>query len=576
MKKGFLFVLVLAITAMGIISTCSAQADPVTIELLFPSDGLDFSACSYFDPPVFQWQTNGIFKSIEIQFSKDNFISAPLKLKGKPSINQVASKTSWKKIFLLPGLSGGTVFWRVVGTNFDKSTVPSNISTFIIEEPQAIGNPKLSQTTVDSPLTISWENACNSKFKVWFGTDEAFSKKKSLSVSVPNPGAANTSFHKEVPAGTLRALLKLLGSGGSTLYWYVESWDPLKRHSATTLTPFNLQKPVAPLELEPYAYKAYLQQGGPLETIFTMKKPKGWEVIISGMCTTLAFLIRDPNDLLRQIFYFGSVRPVYLTQDQKDFDQGYCSVAPLYCPSWTDAPVVNPLTVDNFFSHWPEIASMHNATSFMAEFPRLQGLELVSVMSQSPMLPLTGAETALVRGAFTNGHPANPRAAQGQFLGTLVADPFGAGTGSGWMVFGATAPVGEFKGDIDKMVESLNAFTISDVYFNWCAVQMQQQWGAVAEIGETLREASDIIWEGWLSRTATQDIMAYQYDDMVRSVEKVWDPDTQTVYEFEAGWYDQYKLNPWLYNIPTLEPLPDDRLDLWEGTILDGPIFVYQ
>ena len=330
------------------------------------------------------------------------------------------------------------------------------------------------------------------------------------------------------------------------------------------------------LRLEPYAYRAYLQWGGPLETVFTIQKPKGWEVIISGMCTTLAFLIRDPDDPLRQIFYFGSVRPVYLTQAQKDFDLWYCSVAPLYCPSWTDAPVVDPLTAQNFFSHWPQIASMQNATSFMAEFPRLQGLELVSVMSQTPLLPLTGADAALVRGVFTDGDPINPRAAQGQFLGTVAADPFASGTGSGYMVFGAAAPVSEFKNDIDKMVESLNSFTISNVYFDWCEVQMEQQWGAVADIGETLREASDIIWEGWLSRTASQDIMAYEYNDVVRGVEKVWDPDTQRVYEFEAGWYDQYLLNPELYNISTLEPLPDGRLDLWEGTIFDGPTYVYE
>ena len=576
MKKCLLFTLVLGVTALGIISTCSAESDPVTINLLSPTYGDSFSACSYFDPPVFQWETNGIFKSIEVQFSKDNFASAFLKLKGKRGINQIASRKSWKKIFLLPGLSGGTVFWRVVGTNFDKSKVPSNISTFIIEEPQAIGNPRLAQTNADSPLTISWENACNSKFKVWFGKDETFSKKKSLSVSVPNPGAANTPFHKEVPAGTLRGLLKLLGSGGSTLYWYVESWAPLKRHSTTTLTPFHLQRPPAPPQLEPWAYEAYLQQPpAPLETIFTIKKPKGWEVIISGMCTTLAFLIRDPNEPLRQIFYFGLVRPVYLTQAQKTSDQNYCRVAPLYCPSWVDAPVVSPLTVENFFSQWPEIASMKNATSFMPEFPKLRGFELVSVLAQSPMLALAGAETTLVRGVFTDGAQANPKAGQGQFLATVLADPFAGGTGSGYMVFGATAPVSEFKADIDKMVESLNSFTMTSVYFNWCVLQSQQQWGAVAKIGQTLSEASDIIYDGWVSRTATQDIMAYEYNDSNRGVEKVWDPDTQRVYEFEAGWYDQYLLNPDLYNISTLEPLPDGQLDLWEGVVFDGPTYVY-
>jgi hypothetical protein len=341
---------------------------------------------------------------------------------------------------------------------------------------------------------------------------------------------------------------------------------------------FTIQPGPAPLRLEPYAYKAYLQWGGPLETIFTIQKPKGWEVIIGqNICAYLGFLIRDPNDPLRQIFYFGTLRPVYLTQAQKDYEQYICSLVQPPCPyTWTDAPVVNPLTVDNFFAHWPELASMQNAISFMPEFPKLQGLELISVVPQSPMLPLAGAETALLRGVFTDGDPADPKAAQGQFLATVVADPPFMGTGSGYVVFGATAPVGEFKVDIDKMVDSLNTFTLSNVYLNWCQVQMQQQWGAVADIGRTLSEASDIIWDGWVSRTATQDIMAYKYDDSVRGVEKVWDPVTQSVYEFEAGWYDQYALNPGLYNITTLEPMPDDQVGLWEGFILNGPTYVYQ
>jgi hypothetical protein len=330
------------------------------------------------------------------------------------------------------------------------------------------------------------------------------------------------------------------------------------------------------LGLEPYSYLAYLQYGGPLETIFTLQKPKGWEVIISGMCSTLAFLIRDPNEPLRQIFYFGSVRPVYLTQDQKNSDQFLCSLVQPPCPlTWTDAPVVSPLTVANFFAHWPEIASMQNAAAFMSDFPRLHNIQLISVTPQSPMLAISGAQTSLVRGVFADGDLVNPTAAQGQFLATVAADPFGSGTGSGYMVFGATAPVQEFKFSIDKMVESLNSFAITDVYFNWCVAQSQQQWGAVAAIGQTLSEASDMIMEGWLNRTATQDIKAYEYNNALNGMETVWDPATGSVYQFEAGWYDQYALNPGAYNISTLAPMPDNRVDLWEGTIIDGPTHVY-
>ncbi len=187
---------------------------------------------------------------------------------------------------------------------------------------------------------------------------------------------------------------------------------------------------------------------------------------------------------------------------------------------------------------------------------------------------MTGAETTLVRGVFTDGGPIDPKAAQGQFLATVIADPFG-GTGTGYMVFGATTPVREFDAQLDKLVESLNSFEISSVYFNWCVAQLQQQWGAVAKIGQTLSEASDIIWEGWQSRTHSEDILAEKYTDALRGVERVYDPATGNVYEFEAGWYSQYALNPGGYNNPNLQLLPNDCYDCWMAPTLDGPNYIY-
>lgn len=358
---------------------------------------------------------------------------------------------------------------------------------------------------------------------------------------------------------------------GATYYYRVKAVKPGARDSGFRAAARGCA--IALLELEPYAYRAYLQQGGPLETIFTMNKPKGWEVHIAGMCSTLAFLIRDPAEPLRQLFYFGQIYPVYVDPAAKAQDEYICSLVNPPCPyTWVDAPVVNPLTVENFFSHWPQIAEMRNATAFMPEFPPLDGIEVISTIPQPPMM--AGGETTLVRGTLTDGAPVDPQAGQGQFMATVVPDLY-FGKAGGFVVFGATAPVKEFKGSVGHLVEALNSFTMSSVYFEWCVDQLQQTYGAIAQAGRTLSEASDIIMEGWQSRTAAQDIMAYQYDDTLRSVEKLWDPATGSVYEFGAGFYDQYSQDPSAYNVTTLEPMPDNRVDLWEGTILDGPSYVY-
>jgi hypothetical protein len=215
---------------------------------------------------------------------------------------------------------------------------------------------------------------------------------------------------------------------------------------------------------------------------------------------------------------------------------------------------------------------MRNATAFMPEIPPLDGLEVISTVPQQAMMP--GGETTLVRGVLTDGAAVDPQAGQGQFMATAVPDLFG-GKAGGFVVFGATAPVKEFKGSVGHLVAALNSFTMTSVYFDWCVDQLQQTYGALAKAGRTLSEASDIIMEGWQSRTAAQDIMAYRYDDTLRDVEKVWDPATGNVYEFGVGFYDQYSQDPSGYNITTLEPMPDGRVDLWEGTILDGPSYVH-
>ncbi len=583
MKRNLSFLLTLIFIFYGFLDASHTQGEDIIIELLSPQNGEHFTVCSYSapeGPPVFQWNTQEPLKSLEIQFTPSPQGDPPKTVKVKASSTQLKEKnlqiksSIWKKVLLLPGTQGGMVSWKAVGTKLDKSKAESPPFSFNVEAPEWVGNPAILLN--DSPPVLSWKNNCNTKFKVWFWSNSNPAKKKALSFTNPNPEDNGGKLEKQLTSSQWTSITTLGGESSSNINWYVESWDVLKRHSETPLTGFSVQKPPVPLQLESYSYKAYLEWGGPLKTIFTIQKPKGWEVIISGMCTTLAFLIRDPNEPLRQILYFGMVRPVYRNQAQKDFDKGICEfyVYPTPCPlTWTDAPVVNPLTVENFFYHWPAIAEMKNATSFMPEFPKLEGLKIVSDMPQSPML--TGAETTLVRGVFTDGDPVDPKAAQGQFLATVMADPPTSGTGSGYMVFGATSPVREFNAHLDKLVESLNSFTITSVYFNWCVAQLQQQWGAVAAIGQTLSEASDIIWEGWQNRTHNEDILAEKYTDVLRDVERVYDPDTGNVYEFEAGWYSQYAANSGKYNNSNLQLLPDDCYNCWMAPQLDGPNYIY-
>jgi hypothetical protein len=311
----------------------------------------------------------------------------------------------------------------------------------------------------------------------------------------------------------------------------------------------------------------------PLETydagFFSIQKPRGWTVTTAGRCSEFAFLVQDPQNPLRQIFYFGTVGPVYTSQAQKDLDQWYVDHGGFDIITWLDAPVIDPLTPENYLDHWPQIATMEAAGAFMTQFPRLQDLDLIATEPQSAMLP--GATTANARGLFTR----DGKIGEGMFLATVkVFMPYngspGGGTAYGHFVCGVTAPEAEFAGVVARLIESLNTFTISQAYVDGCISQQQQVWGAIAEAGRTLSEASDIIFDGWSQRTHSEDISAERWTDAYRGVERVYDPATGEVYEFPNGWYQQYDANRGGYDMNGLQLLPADDYDLWMEAVLDG------
>jgi hypothetical protein len=310
---------------------------------------------------------------------------------------------------------------------------------------------------------------------------------------------------------------------------------------------------------------------------YSIDKPKGWTVHPAGACDILGLLVRDPQQPLRQLFYFSAIRPIYTTAAQKAFDEWYVSQGGHDIP-WLDAPAVDPFTPENLMAHWPEIAAMKAATEYLAQFPRLDGLRVVAAAPRATMLPsIAGSVTAEVRGAFLSGG----QVGEGMFVATTVpaspllcttppSGPMGC-TSTGYLVLGVTAPKAEFAGLAELLVASLNSFTVTQPYVDDCLRKATLQWNAVARAGQTLSEASDAIWDGWVSRTRAEDVTSEQYRDAFLGVERVYDPASGTVYEVPAGWYqDTYDPNRAGYDLGGLQPLPADAAywDLWSKATL--------
>jgi hypothetical protein len=301
---------------------------------------------------------------------------------------------------------------------------------------------------------------------------------------------------------------------------------------------------------------------------FTMDKPKDWNVITAGACATFAFLLRDPSQPLRQIFYFGEVGPVYMLEQQKQIDHQYMSMGG-YPSGWIDMPVINPLTPGNFLSKFHLIAQSQSAQGFMPQCPRLENLQVISTVPQPSAI--SGATTELVRAVFTRGGDLG----EGLFLVTVAPLlPFtggpGGGLGCGFCIAGITAPKNEFRDMENTLVKSLQSFTISQSYVNNCMAQQNQTYQGILKAGKTLSETSDIIMQGWESRNRVHDVLAEKTSDAILGRERLYDPNSGEVYEFENGFYDKYLPEQNKYELNNLQPLPDDNHELWMKPPLDG------
>ncbi len=218
-----------------------------SINLQAPSDNASFDACSLYNLPTFSWNAVEPFKGFEIQFTSDsNFSRIPVRVRVPSKFTEaVTNLSTWKKVLLMPGSTGGTVHWRVAGTRADGTKSTSDVASLVVEPPESVGSPNISNTTQSSLPALSWANNCDTKFKVWFGNDPDFTKrgikKKSLTYNLKNPVDNGATFTKQLTAGQWTSIRKLVGNGsGSFIYWYIESWDGPKRYTRTDTMNFTL------------------------------------------------------------------------------------------------------------------------------------------------------------------------------------------------------------------------------------------------------------------------------------------------------------------------------------------------
>ena len=210
-----------------------------------PPNATVFDTCSYFRPPTFEWTLDQTFQKLELHFYTTSNLTKPTKVKVKnPAFTQLLMpEKTWKKILKLPGSLGGELNWKIVGTNIRQDPVESEVFTMAVAAPQMVESPVIDPTSRTGPLPIlSWGNACATKFKVHFSSDPTFTRKKKLSFTDGNPLDHSETFSVTLTQGKWNAIRKVVSDvSESPIYWYVESWDVIKRYKRTDDMEFILE-----------------------------------------------------------------------------------------------------------------------------------------------------------------------------------------------------------------------------------------------------------------------------------------------------------------------------------------------
>ncbi len=294
---------------------------------------------------------------------------------------------------------------------------------------------------------------------------------------------------------------------------------------------------------------------------FSINTPKGWDLHVAGQCAELAFVLRDRNNPLRQIFHFGSIGPVYMSHQQKQIDADYMQMGGYPVP-WAEMPVVSPLTPENFLANFELVTSTQIARQFMPQAPKLSSFTLISSTPVSSQI--SGGQSAVSRALFTEA------GVVGEGLFTCTTAPFmqhmggpGGGNAYAFMVSGVTAPQEEFAGLQPVLAESLSSFVVSSQYVQQCMAASQGAFEQVIQAGQTLRETSDMIVDGWRDRNRTYDVIAQKRSDAMLGYSRVYNPDDDEIYRVDPAFWDQYDKNRHLYDMGNLEMLSGNDYEQW-------------
>ena len=202
--------------------------------------------------------------------------------------------------------------------------------------------------------------------------------------------------------------------------------------------------------------------------------------------------------------------------------------------------------------------------------PALNNFQVISYVPQHSSL--TDADAKVIRALFKEFNTVG----EGMFY-TAAAPllPYdgmstGAGIGYGFCCTGISSYKKDFKEWEAVLLKSLNSLNLDQGYITQCRQTQDKMWSSISEINKTWNDISNMIQKSWEYKNVVQDVAAEKWSDAMLGKERLYDPDTGEVYEFETGFYDKYDIDREKYKNSGLQPLRNDDYDLWSKPAKNG------
>lgn len=296
---------------------------------------------------------------------------------------------------------------------------------------------------------------------------------------------------------------------------------------------------------------------------FSMKIPDGWTVTTGGSGMFHAIRVTDPKNPINQVFFLLKAQPVLHSETGRDYyNQSYQMYGGNY-NMMAAAPVLSSPSTENFFgifNSYASFAKTYEPSYSSFTFPSFGSFKTVESFASTSSMKSHAISPALLRATFTDD-----QGTKGEGMFTADVIDFTGNTVSGfgidagfYMVYNIaaiTCAQNSFIDWKDILCQSLSSIDYSQSYVSSAIQQSNESTANAMQIRSELSTISDGIMDSWEKRNTSQDIISQKQSDATLGLERVYDVETNEVYQADNGWSDKYDGERY-------KPVTDDKMYL--------------